>query len=36
MAVMADGIVTLTSGTFDEVVNSSTTPVVVDFWAELR
>jgi thioredoxin 1 len=34
MAVMADGIVTLTSGTFDEVVNSSTTPVVVDFWAE--
>ncbi len=31
---MADGIVTLTSGTFDEVVNSSTTPVVVDFWAE--
>ena len=34
MAVMADGIVTLTSGTFDEVVNSSSTPVVVDFWAE--
>ncbi|MCE2763836.1 MAG: thioredoxin [Ilumatobacteraceae bacterium] len=31
---MADGIVTLTSGTFDEVVNSSSTPVVVDFWAE--
>ena len=31
---MADGIVTLTSGTFDETVNSSTTPVVVDFWAE--
>ena len=34
MAVMADGLVTLTSGTFDEVVNSSSTPVVVDFWAE--
>jgi thioredoxin 1 len=31
---MADGIVTLTSGTFDETVNSSTTPIVVDFWAE--
>ena len=31
---MADGIVTLTSGTFDETVNSSSTPVVVDFWAE--
>ena len=31
---MADGIVTLTSGTFDETINSSSTPVVVDFWAE--
>lgn len=31
---MADGIVTLTSGTFDETVNSSATPIVVDFWAE--
>ena len=31
---MADGIVTLTSSTFDETVNSSTTPVLVDFWAE--
>lgn len=31
---MAAGIVTLTSGTFDETVNSSSTPVVVDFWAE--
>jgi thioredoxin 1 len=31
---MADGIVTLTSSTFDETVGSSTTPVVVDFWAE--
>ena len=31
---MADGIVTLTSGTFDETVNSSNLPVVVDFWAE--
>ena len=34
MTVMADGIITLTSGTFDETVNSSSTPVVVDFWAE--
>jgi len=33
-AVMADGIVTLTSGTFDETVNAASTPVVVDFWAE--
>lgn len=31
---MAEGIVTLTSSTFDETVNSSNTPVVVDFWAE--
>jgi thioredoxin 1 len=31
---MADGIVTLTSSTFDETVQSSTSPVVVDFWAE--
>jgi thioredoxin 1 len=31
---MADGIVTLTASTFDEVINSSDTPVVVDFWAE--
>ena len=31
---MAAGIVALTSGTFDETVNSSSTPVVVDFWAE--
>ncbi|MFM8528183.1 MAG: thioredoxin [Ilumatobacteraceae bacterium] len=31
---MADGIVTLTSSTFDETVNSSSTPVIVDFWAE--
>ncbi len=31
---MADGIVTLTTSTFDETVNSSSTPVVVDFWAE--
>ncbi|MFM8563103.1 MAG: thioredoxin [Acidimicrobiia bacterium] len=31
---MAAGIVNLTSGTFDETVNSSSTPVVVDFWAE--
>jgi thioredoxin 1 len=31
---MAEGIVTLTSSTFDETVNGSSTPVVVDFWAE--
>ena len=31
---MADGIVTLTSSTFDETVNSSSTPILVDFWAE--
>ncbi|MBU3689511.1 MAG: thioredoxin [Acidimicrobiales bacterium mtb01] len=31
---MAEGIVNLTSSTFDETVNSSNTPVVVDFWAE--
>jgi thioredoxin 1 len=31
---MADGIVTLTSGTFDEIINGSDTTVVVDFWAE--
>ncbi len=31
---MADGIVTLTTSTFDETVAASETPVVVDFWAE--
>ena len=31
---MADGIVTLTTSTFDEAVASSETPVIVDFWAE--
>jgi thioredoxin 1 len=31
---MANGIVTLTTDTFDEVVGSSVVPVVVDFWAE--
>jgi thioredoxin 1 len=31
---MADGIVTLTTATFDETVNSSPNAVVVDFWAE--
>jgi thioredoxin 1 len=31
---MAEGVVTLTSATFDEVINSATKPVVVDFWAE--
>ena len=32
---MADGIVTLTTSTFDEMVASSTKPIVVDFWAEI-
>ncbi|MGD9701509.1 MAG: thioredoxin [Acidimicrobiia bacterium] len=31
---MADGIVTLTTATFDETVNGSSTPVIIDFWAE--
>ncbi|MEY4365063.1 MAG: hypothetical protein RLZZ305_407 [Actinomycetota bacterium] len=31
---MADGIVTLTSSTFDEAVNGSSLPILVDFWAE--
>lgn len=31
---MAEGIVNLTSATFDEVVNSSSKPILVDFWAE--
>ena len=31
---MAAGIITLTSATFDETVNSSSTPILVDFWAE--
>jgi thioredoxin 1 len=31
---MAAGIITLTSSTFDETVNSSSTPILVDFWAE--
>jgi thioredoxin 1 len=31
---MADGIVTLTTATFDETVVASDKPVVVDFWAE--
>jgi thioredoxin 1 len=31
---MSDGIVTLTTSTFDETVAGSTTPVIVDFWAE--
>lgn len=31
---MADGIVTLTTSTFDETVASSDKPIVVDFWAE--
>jgi thioredoxin 1 len=31
---MSEGIVTLTTSTFDEVIASADTPVVVDFWAE--
>jgi thioredoxin 1 len=31
---MANGITTLTSATFDETVNGSSAPVLVDFWAE--
>jgi thioredoxin 1 len=31
---MADGIVTLTSNSFDETLNSSSKPVLVDFWAD--
>ncbi|MBM3730487.1 MAG: thioredoxin [Actinobacteria bacterium] len=31
---MADGILTLTSSTFDETVNASDRPILVDFWAE--
>ncbi len=31
---MAEGVLTLTDGTFDEQVNASNVPVVVDFWAE--
>ena len=31
---MAEGIVTLTTNTFDETINAADVPVVVDFWAE--
>jgi thioredoxin 1 len=31
---MAHGIQTLSTTTFDEVIGSAETPVVVDFWAE--
>ena len=31
---MADGITTLSDQTFDEEVNGSTEPILVDFWAE--
>ena len=31
---MAEGIITLTNANFDETVKSSTTPILVDFWAE--
>ncbi len=31
---MSEHVTTLTDATFDEVVNASAEPVVVDFWAE--
>lgn len=31
---MAEGILTLSDATFDEQVGSSSTPILVDFWAE--
>lgn len=31
---MAEGILTLTDGTFDEQINAASIPVVVDFWAD--
>ena len=31
---MSEHITILTEATFDEVINASTEPVVVDFWAE--
>lgn len=31
---MSASIVNLTEGSFDEVINSSSVPVLVDFWAE--
>jgi thioredoxin 1 len=31
---MANGIITLTTSSFDETVRASDVPVVVDFWAE--
>ena len=31
---MAEGIVTLTTSTFDETVTAADIPVLVDFWAE--
>ena len=31
---MADDILTLTDGTFDEAIGATETPVLVDFWAE--
>jgi thioredoxin 1 len=31
---MAANITTLTEATFDELINSSSGPVIVDFWAE--
>jgi thioredoxin 1 len=32
--LMANGITNLSTATFDEIVGSASTPVIVDFWAE--
>jgi thioredoxin 1 len=32
--IVAEGITTLTDATFDESVGASSTPLIVDFWAE--
>ena len=31
---MADAVITLTSNNFDETVKSSSTPILIDFWAD--
>ena len=31
---MADSTITLSETTFDEEINSASTPILVDFWAE--
>ncbi len=34
MPIMSDNITNLSETTFDEVINGSSEPVIVDFWAE--